>query len=112
MQCYVLQTTPLDPGEDDCDDVVEAVIDMAAKWKSLGLALRIRHAELNTISATHHNDPVKCLRDMLYAWLQEHYDTTTYGQPTWKLLCKAVHKPVGGNNPVLAKKIRDDRTIS
>ena len=84
---------------------MEAVLDGAARWQSLGTALRIRQTEMDIISATHHNDPIECLRDVLYAWLQQRYDTMTYGQPSWKLLCIAVHKPVGGNNPALARRI-------
>ena len=95
----------LGPGEDDLVDVMEVVLDMAAKWKSLGAALRIRHAELNTISARHQNDPIECLRDILCAWLQQHYDHNINGQPSWRILCQAIYKPVGGNNPGLASRI-------
>ena len=86
-------------------DVMEEVMDMAARWRPLGLALRLRAAELETIFSKNHTDPTECLRDMLHSWLQQHYDTTKFGQPSWRLLCQAIHKPVGGNNPRLAKEI-------
>ena len=108
----VLQTTPLGPGEDDLLDVVEAVLDMAAKWKSLGAALRIRSAEMDTISAENPNDPIECLRDVLKAWLQLRYDAKRFGQPSWRMLCQAVQKPAGGNNPALAMKIADQKHTS
>ena len=110
MQCCVLQTTPLGPGEDDLPDVLEAVLDIAARWKSLGTALRIRPAEMDTISAIHHNDPTECLRDVLFGWLQQRYDTKRFGQPSWRMLCKAVHKRVGGDNPALARKIAEEHS--
>ena len=80
-------------------------MDVAAKWMPLGTALRLRPADLNTIQARHHGDPTECLRDILVAWLQQRYDTKKFGQPSWRLLCQAVYKPVGGNNPVLARRI-------
>ena len=93
--------------EDHIVDVMEAVLDIAARWKSLGAALRIKHAELETISSTHPNDPTECLRAVLYAWLLQCYDVRQLGEPSWRMLCQAVHKPVGGNNPRLARKIAE-----
>ena len=96
---------PLDPGEDDCEDVVEEVLDVAARWKFLGVALRIRPACLDTISSKNHTDPNGSLRDILHAWLRQTNDTMTYGQPSWRMVCQAIHKRVGGNNPALARRI-------
>ena len=110
MQCCVLQNTPLGPGEDDLADVLEAVLDVAERWKLLGAALRIRLTELDRISATHPNGPTECLRDVLNAWLRQLYDTKKFGQPTWRLLCQAVHKRIGGNNPALARKIAEEHS--
>ena len=102
----MLYTTPLfPPGEDDFMAVVEAVYDVAAKWEPLGHALRIRPAELTTLSAKHHSDPNECLRGMLSLWLRQSYDTKLYGEPSWRLLCRAIDKRAGTNNPELAKKI-------
>ena len=111
MQCCVLQTTPLGPGEDDLADVMEAVLELAAEWESLGTALRITPTELGTLSSKNLPDPKKCLRGVLLAWLQQRYDTKKFGQPSWRMLCKAVHKPVGGNNPALARKIAEEHSV-
>ena len=108
MQCCVLQTKSLGPVEDDLVDILLAVVDIAARWMSLGLALRIKKAELDTISSKNHTDPSGCLSDVILAWLQQHYDTQRFGQPSWKLLSKAVHNPVGGNNPALARKLAEE----
>ncbi|KAL5502588.1 hypothetical protein EMCRGX_G009388 [Ephydatia muelleri] len=55
-------------------DVMEEVMDGAPKWKSLGFALRLKPAVLDTISSKNDDDPRECLRDMLLAWLQQRYD--------------------------------------
>ena len=102
---FVINHTLLFPGEDDLVDVVEEVMDVASRWKSLGLALRIKAAELDTISSKNHTDPTDCLKDMLLAWLQQRYDTKKFGPPSWRMLCQAIFKPAGGNNPALARSI-------
>ena len=73
MVC-VINHTLLFPGEDDLVDVVEEVMDLAAKWNLLGLSLRLKAAELDTISAKNHTNPTECLKDMLLTWLQQRYD--------------------------------------
>eukprot|EP00731_Ephydatia_muelleri_P005819 Em0003g67a len=94
-------------GEDDLVDVVEEVMDVASKWRSLGLALRLKAAELDTISSKNHTDPTECLRDMLLAWLQQRYDSKRFGPPSWRILCQAISKQAGGNNPALAREIAE-----
>ena len=93
-------------GEDDLLDVKKEVMDLASRWKDLGLALRVRRPVLDTISSKNHHNPVDCLGDMLLVWLQGQYDTKRFGQPSWELLCKAVENRAGGNNPALAESIR------
>ena len=94
-------------GEDDLVDVIEEVMDVAARWRSVGLALRLRVAELDTISSKNHTDPTECLKDMLLAWVQQHYNINEFGPPSWRLLCQAIFKQAGGNNPALARKIAE-----
>ena len=55
MVC-VINHTLLFPGEDDLVDVVEEVMYVASNWRSLELALRLKAAELDTISSK--NQPV------------------------------------------------------
>ena len=90
-------------------DVVEEVIDLAAKWRSLGLALsyRLKPAELDTISSKNHINPTDCLKNMLPAWLQQRYDIIKFGLPSWRMLCQAILKSAGGNNPALSRKIAE-----
>ena len=92
--------------------VMEEVMDMAPKWNQLGLALGLSAAELNTISSMCHTDPTACLREMLHAWLQQRHDTIKFGQPSWRVLCKAIHTRVGGSNPGLARKIAGQHSLA
>ena len=102
---YACNPELLFPGEDELTDVMEEVMDITAKWKLLGLALRLKAAELDTISSKNHIDPTECLRDMLLAWLQQRYDFKKFGPPSWRMLCQAISKSAGGNNPALASKL-------
>ena len=88
-------------------DIMEALVDIMAKWKCLGMALRIKQADLEAISSKHVSDAKENLRDTLNAWLQHRYNVEQFGQPSWKLLCQAVHNRVGGDNPKLAKTIAE-----
>ena len=106
MVCAINHTL-LFPVTDDLVDVMGEVMDVAAKWRSLGLALRLKAADLDTISSKNHTDPTECLNDMLLAWLQQHYDFKRFGPPSWRMLCQAISNPAGGNNPALARKIAE-----
>ena len=99
-------------GEDDLMDVMGEVMDMVAKWKPLGRALGLKPATLNTISSMNPNDPTECLASTLVDWLQQRYDNVRFGQPSWRLLCQAMHKPAGGNDPGLARKIAEQHTCT
>ena len=104
MTC-VINHTLLFPGEDDLVDVVEEVMDLASSWHSFGLALRLKPAELETISLKNYTNPTECLKDMLLAWLRQQHFIKKVGPPSWRMLCKAISVQVGGNNPPLARKI-------
>ena len=94
--------------EEDLTDVLGAVQDLASKWNSLGLALRLREPSITTI-ASNNNDPAQGLKEVLKDWLKQKYDTQKYGMPSWELLCKAVEANLGGDNPALANKIRHEK---
>ena len=96
------------PDEDNLVDVVEEVINLAAKWKSLGFALRLKSAMLESIYSNHPNDTTECLRDMLLAWLKQRYDIKQFGRPSWSMLCTAIRKESGGNDPALARRIEEN----
>ena len=65
--------------EDDLIDIKREVISVAAKWRAVGLALRL---DLDIIKENHHNHSFECLTDTLLAWLQLCSNTVKYGHPT------------------------------
>ena len=77
---------------------------VAARWKDIGLALRLAPGQLNVIERDNKNAE-DCLTKTLELWLKQDYDTDQWGLPSWRLLATAISDPVGGNDCALAKKI-------
>lgn len=101
------------PGMKNLSDVMDEVTEIAAKWKPLGDALRLSNSRMSIISSMKHTDPTESLREVFVAWFEEDYDINKYGLPSWRLLCNAIKKRWGGNNPALARKIaRKNRTVN
>lgn len=76
---------------------------MANKWKSIGLALRLTPDLLDTIDTK--ENVTDCLLEVLTQWLKKTYNIERFGDPSWKLLVKAVSDPAGGSNRALAEAI-------
>ena len=87
--------------EDDLFDIYKEVLDVAAEWRNVGLALRVRNPELDVIEKSCPLAPRDCLRAVLAGWLKGRNGP----QPTWGALCEAVAEPAGGNNRVLAEEM-------
>ena len=83
------------------------MLDVAAVWSDLGLALRVRKPDLDVIRASHPQSPKDCLKDVLSGWLQGRN-----GTPTWRALCEAVAEPAGGNNCALAEEIARNHGVT
>jgi ankyrin repeat protein/serine/threonine protein kinase len=99
----------------DIDDLFEVVSELQpviTRWKHIGLALRLSQGQLKKIEKEHKDDLDDCLSDTLSLWLNKSYKTEKVGEPTWKLLAKAVSRPAGGNNPALAEGIRQRHTVT
>ena len=91
-------------GSDDLYEVKGEVVSVAARWKDLGLALRLEPDRLNVIEGENRRMD-DCLTEVLSLWLKKMYDYERLGDPSWQLLARAVADPVGGNNPALAERI-------
>ena len=91
-------------GIDDLYDIKRELSNVAHKWKDIGLALRLHPDKLEMIEADCH-DSRSCLRKTLTEWLKKSYNTTRFGQPSWKLLVAAVADKDGGNDRALAENI-------
>ena len=78
---------------------------LAAQWKSIGIALRLKPNELEIIQAGNNGDPIACLTLTVTKWLKRNYNVGMFGEPTWQWLVEAVSDPAGGANMALARKI-------
>ena len=83
-------------GITDLVDVLAVVHPAAAKWKEIGLTLRINPDELDKISG----DADAGLRAVLALWLRGNG-----GDRTWEFLCEVLRHPLVGRRD-LAKKIQ------
>ena len=81
------------------------LLDLAHKWESIGMALRLKPALLSRIQADHPTDVIACLTKALTEWVNKSYNISRFGPPSWKLLVAAVANPAGGNNRDLAERI-------
>ena len=91
--------------DDDHFDVYSELMPVAANWRSIGIALRLKHQTLDSIQAGNSNDPTTCLAAMVTEWLSRNYNVRRFGEPTWKHLVEAVGHPAGGANMALAREI-------
>ena len=91
-------------GYDDLFDVMVELTSVTARWKQIGLTLRLDPTKLDVIY-TDNKNAEDCLCEVLSLWLKGVYNTKKYGEPSWKMLVEAVRHPIGGKNPALAKEI-------
>ena len=97
--------TVMSLGIDDLFDITTELCDVADRWKFIGLGLRLRNPDLNKI-ATEGRPVTDCFTDMLELWLNQNYNVTKYGEPSWQMLENAVRAPAGGNNSAIADQIQ------
>ena len=78
---------------------------VSAKWKSIGIALRLSPNILDRIQAEKSGEPSACLTSVVTEWLKKNYNVNKFGEPTWQRLVEAVGHPAGGADMALARKI-------
>ena len=81
------------------------LIPVAANWRSIGIALRLKSDFLQSIDTRYSGDPRACLSWMVMEWLMRNYNVEKFGQPTWQRLVEALGDPAGGDNMALARDI-------
>ena len=91
--------------DDDHFDVQSELRQIAANWKSIGFALRLKPKILDDIQARNSGHPPTCLASIVTEWLMRNYNVKKFGEPTWQQLVKAVGHPAGGANMALARMI-------
>ena len=86
-------------------DVQSELNEIAANWRSIGIALQLNPEFLQTIETRYSSDPHACLTWILMEWLMRKYNVEKFGEPTWQQLVEAVGHPAGGANMALAREI-------
>ena len=81
------------------------LIAVAANWRSIGVALRLKPDFLQSIDTRYSSDPCACLSWMVMEWLMRNYNVEKFGEPSWRMLVEAVAHPAGGANTALARRI-------
>ena len=89
---------------DNLFEVNSELIDVAVRWRYIGLALHLKDPKLSIIQ-DNNADVTTRLTDMLRQWLNKTYDVEQFGQPSWQMLAETVRSPAGGDNPALAAKM-------
>ena len=82
-----------------------------SRYYNIGIGLRLGTKFLDKIEEKFDSDPGKALRKVVCAWLQQQYDVSRYGLPTWRMLVEAIDNHAGGNDHKLAKKIALDHPV-
>ena len=98
--------------EDDLFEVMEEISTLDSKYYQIGMGLRLKPKDLQSIEERFHQDPSRALSKVVETWLQQQYNVQKCGQPTWQMLVKAVNSPAGGNDHTLAKKIASKHPAS
>ena len=91
-------------GEEDLSDVMDAVRTRRSSYYPLGRKLGIRPTDLDAIHVYSTNLD-QALNDVLLLWLRQEYNTLRFGEPSWRVLVKAVEDQSGLNSHLLAKEI-------
>ena len=91
--------------EEDAFDVITELTPVAARWKAIGMALRLTSGKLDRIESSHPGKPTECLSDVILEWLKRNYNVEKFGEPSWKWVVEVVASPVAGNDTALADKI-------
>ena len=89
---------------DDLFDIEAELVDVRAKWRQIGSALRLRAPTLNDIEANRQGVEAR-LSAVLEKWLQKNYNFERFGEPSWSLVVRAVSHPAGGGDRALALRI-------
>ena len=86
-------------------DVQSELIETAANWRSIGLALHLKPEFLQNTEKRYGSDPRACLTWILMEWLMRNYNVERFGEPTWQRLVEVVGHPAGGADMNLARTI-------
>jgi len=86
------------PDLDALFDVLKELNPVSAKWRNIGIALRLKPNILDGISICNNGDPTAYLNSVITEWLKRNYNVEKFGKPTWQWLVEVVGDPAGGAN--------------
>ena len=75
---------------------VQTFLKQVVKWKDFGLALGLLYPTLQKIERDQRDRVDDCMREMLAAWLQQQYNVSQHGIPSWIVLQTALRN-IGEN---------------
>ena len=95
-------------GSQDEQDVREALMSLAARYRGVGMSLGLSADELDAIRLKSLGDPKSALSEVVSAWIKQAYNVSRFGHPSWRRVVAAVDSKAGGCNHALAKKIASE----
>lgn len=70
--------------------VITECSSLATHWEQLSGYLGLSFELIDRIKGDHPNDKVGCWNEALKQWIKQNYKTQRFGEPSWKILLKAV----------------------
>ena len=95
-------------GSHDEQDVREALMSLAAKYRGVGMSLGLSADDLDAIHLKSLGDPKLALSEVISTWIKQAYNVSRFGCPSWSRVVAAVDSKAGGYNHALAKKIASE----
>lgn len=95
-------------GKEDAFDVKCAIVNIAARFYSVGCALGLPASILDKIQNDNPRDSEKALMQVINMWLAQNFNAKRFGAPSWRTLVNALAEPAGGNDSLLAKEVAED----
>ena len=78
-------------GINDLHTLQTLLKDVSYQWELIGLALHLLQPQLNILKADHLGEGQNLfLVAMLETWLQQNYNITEFGEPSWRMLVEAL----------------------
>ena len=92
----------------DEQDVREALMSLAAKYRSVGMSLGLSADDLDAIHLKSLGVPKQALSEVISTWIKQEYNVSRFGHPSWRGVVRAVDLKAGGCDHLLAKKIASE----
>jgi hypothetical protein len=88
--------------EEDANIVFKAIGKKVAKYAEIGRNFGLVPSTIESIRENHPGDNSKALQDVIITWIQQDFNTTRFGLPSWRKVVEVI----SGFDKLLAKKCR------